>query len=89
MFLLRDSFLEHMQSQFTGVNDVLEAYKYSEALEINMLQLPCGRKHLPTKDDKVISNLAITNIYETKPLVVEYCIPYIMRTFPFYICCLR
>ena len=65
--LLCNSFREQRCSLLTGVNDVLEACGHSETAGINMLQLPpYGNKNLPFEANKLILNLTIKNISETK-----------------------
>ena len=65
--LLCNSFTEHRLTLLAGVNEVLEAYKYSNTSPMNMLQfLLNGRKHFPSKANKLILNLTITYISETK-----------------------
>ena len=65
--LLCNSFSEHRRNLLSGLNDVLEAYKHSNTSDINMLQLFLYvSKHLPLEANKLILNLTITYISETK-----------------------
>ena len=67
--LLCHSFREQRHSLLAGVNDVLEAYEYSEGSDINMVQLLYGNKNLPFKANKLILNLTIKYISETERFV--------------------
>ena len=65
--LLCNSFTENRRNLLAGVNDVSEAYEYSNTLDVNILQfLLYGSKYLPSKANKLILNFTITCISETK-----------------------
>ena len=65
--LLCNSFAEHRRSLLAGVNDVLEAYGYSEAPDNNILQLLLyGNKNLPLEVNRLILNATINYIFETE-----------------------
>ena len=65
--LLCNSFTEHRHNLLTGVNDVLEAYGYSEAPENNILQLLLyGNKNLPLEANRLILNATMNYIFETE-----------------------
>ena len=52
-------------SLLAGVNHVLEACGYSEAANINTLQLPLyGNKNLPLEANKIILNVTVKYISE-------------------------
>ena len=67
-FLLHCSyFKEHRQNLLAAVNRVVEAYKYSDASDMKMLQLLLhGSKNLPSKASKLMLNLTIKYISDTK-----------------------
>ena len=65
--LLSNSFMEHRRSLLASVNVVLEAYGYSEALDINILQLlPYGNKNLHLEANRLILNATMNYIFETE-----------------------
>ena len=65
--LLCNSFTEHRHNLLAGVNDVLEAYGYSEAPENNILQLLLyGNKNLPLEANRLILNETMNYIFETE-----------------------
>ena len=65
--LLCNSFTEHTRNLLAGVNDVLEAYGYSEAPDNNILQLLLyGNKNLPLEANRLILNATMNYIFETE-----------------------
>ena len=65
--LLCNSFTEHRFNLLAGVNDVLEAYRYSEAPDNNILQLLLyGNKSLPLEANRLIFNATMNYIFETE-----------------------
>ena len=65
--LLCNSFTEHRRNLLAGVNDVLEAYGYSEAPDKNILQLLLyGNKNLPLEANRLILNATMNYIFETE-----------------------
>ena len=65
--LLCNSFTEHRRNILAGVNDVLEAYGYSEAPDNNILQLLLyGNKNLPLEANRLILNATMNCIFEAE-----------------------
>ena len=65
--LLCNSFTEQRHDLLASVNDVLEAYGYSEAPDNNILQLLLyGNKNLPLEANRLILNATISYIFETE-----------------------
>ena len=61
------SFTEHRHNLLAGVNDVLEAYGYSEVPDNNTLQfLLYGNKNLPLEANRLILNATMNYIFETE-----------------------
>ena len=68
--LLCNSFREHRRSLLADVNDVLEAYGFSEVPDNNILQLLLyGNKNLPLEANKLILNATMKYIFETERFV--------------------
>ena len=66
-FLLCNSFTEQRHDLLASVNDVLEAYGYSEAPHNNILQLLLyGNKNLLLEANRLILNATINYIFETE-----------------------
>ena len=67
-FMLRcNSFTEHRHDLLAGVNNVLEAYGYSEAPDNNILKLLLhGNKNLPLEANSLILNATMNYILETE-----------------------
>ena len=65
--LLCNSFTEQRHDLLAGVNDLLEAYGYSEALDNNILQLLLyGNKNFPLEANRLILNATMNYIFETE-----------------------
>ena len=66
-FLLCHSFEENRRNLLAGVNDILKAHGKAEGLNENILQiLLYGDKDLPLEANKLILNLTIKYLFETK-----------------------
>ena len=65
--LLCNSSTEQRHDILAGVNDVLEAYGYSEAPDNSILQLLLyGNKNLPLEANRLILNATMNYIFETE-----------------------
>ena len=85
--LLFHSFREQRHSLLAGVDDVLEAYEYSEGSYINMVQLLLyENKNFPSEANKLIINLTIKCIPKQNALVKGYWFSYIEYPIPFCMC---
>ena len=69
LLLLRNSFTEHRRNLLAVVNDILEAYGYSEAPDNNFLQLLLyGNKNLPLEANRLILNPTIVRNVRNRTL---------------------